>query len=187
MNVKQLNWEKGVVDCASPFPGFRYVVAGDHRENRYRWWIDTLPGTGGTEYSNEAARSACQKDFETRLAEWVTVRKPPTYEGECIYDAAAIKESAKKVISEFFDGEFKTFKDDTVKMLGHTENRTKTLYVYIKSVNLNSKVEVSFGKKPDVFIVAILEEYLLSARDDVEYDKNFVLSHFLAQIKKHFG
>jgi len=67
VDVKKLEWTKGVVDIASPHPGMKYVACSTTPKGSWAFWLDHAPETRSVFTSEEAAKAAAQADYEARI------------------------------------------------------------------------------------------------------------------------
>lgn len=67
VKVHPLEWEVGIVDCATPFPGMKYVACSTSPPGSWSMWIDGVKFSHAVFPSEAAAKAAAQADYTARI------------------------------------------------------------------------------------------------------------------------
>lgn len=67
VKVRGLEWEVGIVDCAKPFPGMKYVACPTSLPGSWSMWIDGVKFSHSVFPSEAAAQAAAQADYTARI------------------------------------------------------------------------------------------------------------------------
>lgn len=67
VKVRDLEWEAGIVDCATPFPGMKYVACSTSPPGSWSMWIDGVKFSHAVFTSEAAAKAAAQADYTARI------------------------------------------------------------------------------------------------------------------------
>lgn len=67
VKVRDLEWEAGIVDCATPFPGMKYVACSTSPPGSWSMWIDGVKFSHAVFISEAAAKAAAQADYTARI------------------------------------------------------------------------------------------------------------------------
>ena len=67
VKVKPLVWDRGIVDCAKPLPGMKYISCSTTPHGCWAWWLDGDNSTRMVAQDEQHAKAAAQADYAARI------------------------------------------------------------------------------------------------------------------------